>query len=170
MAKREKSYIPGVVLIIIGTLFLFNELNIFNFRWRHLYPILMLGGSVLFLASMLTKKEKGAIFPATVLLILGLFFLLRNFDIFSFDYYFYYVEDFWPIFLVAFGCGFIALFFVRSDDWGVLIPGGILLFLGAVFFLRNTGFIYWQDIADYWPAVLIIIGVSIVVGSLRKKT
>ena len=170
MAERERSYIPGVVLIIIGTLFLFNELNIFTFRWRYLYPILMLGGGALFFASMLAKKEKGAIFPATVLLILGLFFLTRNFDIFSFDYYFYYVEDFWPIFLVAFGCGFIALFFVRSDDWGILIPGGILLFLGAVFFLRNTVFVYGQDFADYGPAVLIIIGLIIVVGSLRKKT
>ncbi len=170
MATREKSYIPGLVLIIVGTVFLFNELNIFHFRWRDLYPILMLGGSALFFASMLTKKEKGAIFPASVLLILGLFFLMRNFDIFSFDYYFYHVEDFWPIFLIAFGSGFVALFFVRSEDWGVLIPGGVLLFLGIVFFLRNAGFIYWQDFADYWPVVLIIIGLSIVVGSLRKKT
>ncbi|TDI96460.1 MAG: hypothetical protein E2O76_11850 [Caldithrix sp.] len=170
MAEREKSFIPGAVLIIIGVVFLFNELNIFNFRWRYLYPILMLGGSALFFVSMFTKKEKGAIFPATVLLILGLFFALRNFDIFSFDYYFYYVQDFWPIFLVAFGSGFVALFFVRSEDWGVLIPGGVLLFLGMVFFLRNSGFIYWQDFADYWPVVLIIIGLSVVLSSLRKKT
>jgi len=170
MAEREKSFIPGIVLIIIGAVFLFNELNIFHFRWRHLYPILMLGGSALFFTSMLTKKEKGSIFPASVLLILGLFFALRNFDIFSFDYYFYYVEDFWPIFLVAFGSGFVALFFVRSEDWAVLIPGGVLLFLGVVFFLSNTGVIYWQDFTDYWPVVLIIIGLSIVGGSLRKRT
>ena len=83
MAEREKSFIPGVVLIVIGLFFLFNELNIFHFRWRHLYPILMLGGSLLFFASMLTKKDKGAIFPASVFLILGLFFLMRNFDIFA---------------------------------------------------------------------------------------
>lgn len=169
MAEREKSFIPGIVLIIIGTVFLFNELNIFYFRWRHLYPLLMLGGSALFFTSMFTKKEKGAIFPASVLLILGLFFFMRNFDIFSLDYYFYYIEDFWPIFLVALGSGFVALFFVRSEDWGVLIPGSILLFLGVIFFLRNTGLIYWQDFADYWPVVLIVIGLSIVVRSLTNK-
>jgi len=75
MAKREKSYIPGVVLIIIGTLFLFNELNIFNFRWRHLYPILMLGGSVLFLASMLTKKRERRYFSCHCSFDIGVVFL-----------------------------------------------------------------------------------------------
>lgn len=170
MAEREKSFIPGVVLIVVGLVFLLNELDVIYFRWGHLYPILMLAGSALFFSSMLTKKEKGAVFPATVLLVLGLFFFLRNFDVLSFDYYFYHVEDFWPIFLVSFGLGFIALFFVRSEDWGVLIPGGILLFLGVGFFLRTTGIFYWRDFSDYWPVILIVIGASIVLGSLKKKT
>ncbi|MFQ5676439.1 MAG: LiaI-LiaF-like domain-containing protein [bacterium] len=146
-----------------------DELDVIYFRWRHLFPILLLTGSALFFASMASKKEKGAVFPATALLVLGLFFLLRNFDIFSFDYYFYDAHDFWPIFLVAFGLAFIALFFVRSEDWGVLIPGGVLLFLGTVFFLRSAGIFFWRDFADFWPVILIVIGLSIVIGSFKKK-
>ncbi|MFQ5769222.1 MAG: LiaI-LiaF-like domain-containing protein [bacterium] len=169
MAKGEKSLIPGVLLIIVGVFFLLNQLDLFYFRWRHFYPIILLGLGALFFISIFTKNEKGSAFPATIFLVLGFFFLLRNFGYFSFDYYFYDFRELWPIFLIAFGLGFIVLYFFKSDDWGVLIPGSILLFFGVVFFLRTMEIFYWRNLADFWPIILIAIGLSIVINSLWRK-
>ncbi len=168
MNQREKSFIPGIVLIAIGVFFLLHRLDIFYFRWSHLYPLILLGAGVLFFISIFTKNEKGSAFPATVLLVLGLFFLVRNYNYFSIDYYFYGFEEFWPIFLIAFGLGFIVLYFFKSDDWGVLIPGSILLFFGIVFTLRSLGVFYWRHFSDFWPVILIAIGLGIVINNLRR--
>ena len=46
---------------------------------------------------------------------------------------------------------------------GRLIVGGILILLGLVFTLDNLGVIVADDILDYWPVVLIVIGVVKVV-------
>ncbi|NIR51432.1 hypothetical protein GWO43_22905, partial [candidate division KSB1 bacterium] len=168
MANRERSLIPGVILILLGLYFLLDRLNVFYFRWEYLYPLILLGLGVLFLVAIFTKKDKGAAFPATILLILGLFFFLRNYGLLPYEFYLYYIEDYWPIFLIAFGLGFLVLFSVKPEDWGVLIPGGILLFFGVVFLLRNMRLFYWRDFADFWPVILIAIGLGIVVSSLRK--
>lgn len=170
MAHKEKSFVPGLVLIAIGLILLFHQLDIFYFRWRFVYPLILLGLSAMFFVPMLSKKDRSAVFPATILLVLGLFFFIRNFDLFAFDYYFYDFEDFWPIFLIAVGLGFVVLFFVKPADWGVLIPGTVLLFFGVVFILRSSRLFYWRDLGDFWPVILIAIGLSIVIGSLRKNT
>lgn len=169
MEKREKSFIPGVILIVIGSYFLLNRLGLFYLRWRSVYPIILLAVGALFLVAIFTKKDKGAAFPATVLLVLGLFFFLRNFDYLPFGFYLHDIEAFWPIFLIAFGLGFVVLFFFKSEDWGLLIPGGVLLFFGVIFLLRAMGIFYWHNFVDYWPVILIAVGLGIVVSSLRKK-
>ncbi|MFQ6114727.1 MAG: LiaI-LiaF-like domain-containing protein [bacterium] len=169
MAEREKSYVPGIILIVMGVILLLHQLDFIFLRWRHIFPIILLALGVFFLISTVTRKDKGAAFPATVLLVLGLFFFFRNFAYFSVDYYFYDFEEYWPIFLIAFGLGFIVLYFFKPEDWGVLIPGGVLLFFGALFFLRSAGIFYWRDFADFWPLILIAIGISIVISSLKRK-
>ncbi|MFQ5770870.1 MAG: LiaI-LiaF-like domain-containing protein, partial [bacterium] len=70
----------------------------------------------------------------------------------------------------AVGLGFVVLYFIKPQDWGVLIPGSVLLLFGIIFFLRVTGVFYWKDFADYWPVILIAVGISIVINSLRRKT
>ena len=43
MAERNRSFIPGALLILIGVLFLLRELDLFDLRWRQFYPLLLLG-------------------------------------------------------------------------------------------------------------------------------
>ncbi|MCH8957330.1 hypothetical protein IIA28_18755 [candidate division KSB1 bacterium] len=80
-------------------------------------------------------NKKDAVFPATVLFILGIFFIVRNFGLFSFDYYFYGYQDFWPIFLIAFGLGVIATAIVSQPRRKMLFPGCLLLCIGLIFLL-----------------------------------
>ncbi len=169
MAEKDRSILPGIVLILIGVVFLLQQLDVFYFRWRHIYPVILLAFGALFAVAIFTKGDRGAAFPATVLIVLGVFFVFRNFELFSVDYYFYRFHDFWPIFLIAFGLGFIVLFLFKPEDWGVLVPGGVLLFFGAIFFLDAIDILYWRNIRDFWPVILIAVGMSMVIKGLRKK-
>ncbi len=170
MTERERSYVPGIILIAIGVILLLHQLDLIYLRWRHVFPIILLALGVFFFVSIITRKDKGAAFPATIFIVLGAFFFLRNFGYFSVDFYFYDFEEYWPIFLIAFGLGFIVLYFFRMEDWGVLIPGGVLLFFGILFLLRSARIFYWRDFADFWPLILIAIGIGLVIGSLKRKT
>ncbi len=169
MAKASKSLFPGIILISIGAIFLLNQLDVFYFRWWHLYPLVLLALGALFFFSVFTKNQKSAAFPGTVLLSLGLFFFLRNYGYFALDDYFWYAEELWPVVLIAMGLGFIALYLVKPQDWALLVPGGVLVFVGALFVLRNLRIVRWADFRDFWPIILIAVGVSIVIKSLRKK-
>ena len=169
MEKRDKSLVPGIVLIAVGLLFLLHQMDVFYFRWRYIYPLGLLALGAVCLVSVFSKNQRSAAFPAGMFLSLGLFFFLRNYRYLPLEDYFYYPDELWPIFMIACGLGFIALYFAKREDWAVLIPGGVLVFLGLLFVLRTQRIIRWVDFRDFWPVILIAIGLSIVVHSLRKK-
>ena len=169
MSEAKRSFFPGVVLIIIGALILIHKLDIYHLYWRDIYPIVFVALGVWFFIGVFAKKQKGLAFPGTLFLLLGLFFLLRN----NYFHYSLYMDEFWPIFLLIFGFAFIVQFFFNPKDWGLLIPGGIFLFLGFGFFARTMHwyipFEFEYYIGKYWPVVLILVGIAIIVSSLRKK-
>jgi hypothetical protein len=56
-------------------------------------------------------------------------------------------------------------------DYGGLVFGGILLFVGGFYLLRNTlgfdlGELDWEPI---WPVLVILLGVAVVVGALTRR-
>ena len=169
MPDKQKSIVPGVVLIIIGGYLLLNQLGVFYFRWRYFYPIAMLALSALFFISIYVKNERRHAFPATALLILGLFFFIRNFNLFDLRNYFYDIGEFWPIFLIAIGAGLIVQSFYRSQNAGAAIPGIILLSIGLIFALKDFYIFDWIRWEVYWPLILIVIGLGLVLSSFRKK-
>jgi len=166
MNQSKTSYLPGIFLIILGGILLIHQLDIFYFSWSQIYPVIFLLLGLYLYASLFTRKSAGAVFWGTVFFLLGLFFSLRNYDII--DYY--YMYDLWPILLLIFGIAFIALFILKPEDWGVLIPAGILLFFGSVFLLRNLHLWQAQEIIEqYWPIILILIGLGIISKNIKKK-
>lgn len=169
MAEANRSLFPGIILISLGAIFLLNQLDVFYFRWWHLYPLVLLALAALFFFSVFTKNQKRAVFPGTVLLSLGLFFFLRNYGYFDLDQDFWYVDELWPVVLIAVGLGFVALYLVKPQDWAVLVPGGVMIFVGAFFVLRNLGIVRRADFRDFWPIIFIAVGLCIVIKSLRKK-
>ncbi|NOZ62967.1 MAG: hypothetical protein GXO74_15025 [Calditrichaeota bacterium] len=170
MAHRKKSALfPGVFLILLGIILLLYKLMPNFFGWRELYPLILLVlGIWLVIEAMLPdKKDRGAIFPGTILLLLGLFFSLRNYDLIPF----YYVREVWPIFLIILGFAFLALFLVNPRDQGSLIPASLFLFFGVILLLRKLSIIDWEIgnfFADYWPVILIFVGLGIIANSLRR--
>jgi len=167
MSTHKHSIWPGLILILIGALLLVHKLSPYSFGWYEIYPLILMGLGALLFVSVPGKRDKGAVFPGTILFLLGLFFFLRNYDVIPY----YYMREVWPIFLIILGLAFVAIFITKPRDWGVLIPAGIFLFLGVVFLLRKFYIIYWDVwdiVSDYWPVILIIIGGGIILGSLKR--
>ncbi len=126
-----------------------DKMNIFIFGWYEFYPLALVAISVLNFIN-LSKGNKNSAFWGTICGISGIFFLLRNFEMIE----------------------FIVLFAVNPKDWGVLIPGIFLTFFAAVFILDSLNIDYnlMGKAFDYWPVILIVVGIGLVFRSLRTKS
>ncbi|UCE19975.1 MAG: hypothetical protein JSV84_06435 [Gemmatimonadota bacterium] len=162
---KRRSLFPALFLIFIGSLFLLRSFDII--RWHDVWPILLFGVGVLLFCSAFGKKDRGAVFPGTILVFIGAFFYLWK------NYYLpWYMDELWPVFPLIVGLAFFVLFLFSPREWGVLIPAAMLTFVSAIFFLNNFGTIPWSAwalIGRTWPIVLIVIGVLILVSHTRKR-
>ncbi|MBN1479411.1 hypothetical protein EH223_16460 [candidate division KSB1 bacterium] len=170
MNKNYSSLTIGLIFILVGVGLLMDKMNLFAFGWKEIYPVIFILISVVSFINAFAG-QKNSSFWGGVFGVLGAFFFLRNYD-FVPNYWF---EEFWPIFLIALGVGFIVLYIFNPRDWGVLIPGAILTGLGLVFIFESMDLIdnffeiAFDAVFTYWPLVLILFGVALILGSLRHK-
>lgn len=74
----------------------------------------------------------------------------------------------WPVIVIICGICFIAasLIFNRKLPISVWVPSFVLMFLGVLFLLFSTDIItipFRQIAAKWWPAIMILIGVGLIV-------
>jgi hypothetical protein len=151
-----RSPIPGIILIVLGVLFLIG--NIADVRLDSLWPIFLLAPGVAFIVMFFRdRKNYGVLMPGTILTVLGLlFFACTLVGWQQMDYL-------WPLFIIAPGLGFLMLYLFGKREWGLLVPAGILIGLGLVFLLDAAENEY------LWPAVLILVGLLFLV-KWKKET
>jgi len=97
-----------------------------------------------------------------VLILIGIAFLLRNFGIFEiyfdiFDIGFLF-SRFWPMFLIIPGLIFhYSYFTAKTQDAGLLVPGGILLVMGLTCQISML-FGIWSYM---WPGFILAVAVGL---------
>ncbi len=138
----------GVTFVVLGIVFLLEDLNIVLFNWS-LYVILT--GIAFLLAFWLNKENLLFILPATVLIVYGLLFFYCQISGWQ------HIALLWPVLLVAPGLGFLLMYVRQTNRQLYLYPGAILSAFGLLFFLRKINYI------KYWPVLLIIIGLVLIV-------
>jgi len=166
MKKQNSNLVIGGILILIGLGLLLKRLGYMSFGWDETYPLalLILGGLSTF---SLIRGDKSASFWATFLLLCGLATFFRNYGIIES----LWDIELWTIAVLAFGLSFIVLYLFKPQDWGILVPGTIVTFFGLVFLMDdlNVSWMTLENIKSYWPVILIVIGVGVVVSALTKK-
>ncbi len=168
MNRNYSSLVVGLIFILIGAGLLLDRLHLFMFGWMQIYPIIFL---IIAAASFFNAAsgKKNSAFWGGIFAVLGLFFLLRNFDIIGF----FWFSEFWPIFLIALGVGFLVLYIFNPRDWGMLVPGFILTFIGGLFALDSMSLIedafdlVYDFMSIYWPLALVLLGIGLILNSLR---
>lgn len=161
----------GLILIIFGLVLLLDKLNVINIAFSTVFwPVMTLVGLVT-AASGYSRNRRGKIFGGTILFLYSLYFFLRSQDFIEFRGHLFLPATFFII-----GVGFLMMYLQNFRDWYLLIPALIFAGVGAAFILAEFGYLYWWDVsmalADYWPVILIVIGLAILLkrrGRLRKE-
>ncbi len=200
----------GVILIVLGVLFLLQELQLVGSAFQFLWIIVSFGAGVAFLWTFASNQQNWwAAIPGLALLGLSVASLEDALNLFpGFD-----VGG--PAFLGSLGLSFWLIYARRQDHWWAIIPGGVLLTLAAVAGLDSVGVDYgggifflglgltfvlvallpsphadtrWsfipaavmlilgftqltelgEEILNYWPAILIVVGLYILIQALRR--
>jgi hypothetical protein len=152
-----KSFAPGITLIILGLLFLAANLTEIDFT--ALWPVAFLIPSVIFFVAFARdRRQFGLLMPATILLVFSIPFFLCQY--YGWDL----MSRLWPSFLLGPGLGFFMLFQFGRRETALLIPGSVLTGLSVIFFLMMNG------LPEYWPAVLILIGLVLLLRPKKGET
>lgn len=85
------------------------------------------------------------------LILLGIFILLIQIG--RFTWY-----DFWPILITAAGLLFIIGFFINKENYGLLMPGSILLIIGILFLYLTQS--HWYYMENLWPTFILAPGIG----------
>jgi len=88
-----------------------------------------------------------------ILILLGAFFLCVQLGLVNWD-------NFWPIILIVGGLLFYLGFLVNRRNFGLLMPGTILLVIGVLFFYTNQG--YWHRMDELWPTFVLAPGLGFI--------
>ena len=171
MSRKNKTL--GVILVILGVLFLLKSLNIFN-PWEHisiwtviskLWPslFLILPG-LMFHSSYFSgnRGNPGVLVPGGIFLVLGITFQLNVFfGLWGFT---------WPLYIFAVAFGLFELYIFGSREKGLLIPIGILTGLSLLFFISSSlnKILSFNTRSYALPMVLIFVGFALVLGGKGK--
>ena len=168
-SSRSGVLIPGLVLIGLGAWFLVQALGVDLPGMEALWPIFpTIVGLSLFVGWLVKPNKRdnhGVMIPAVINFLVGVFFFGFTFSIFQWSD----MAVLWPVFPLIVGVAFfVAWLFSGLQDWGLLIPGAITAGVGIV----GLGFTVFGQVElvasmlRYWPVLLIVLGVAVLVGGL----
>lgn len=95
-----------------------------------------------------------------ILIVVGVLFLLQNFDIF-------YIGDFWdywPLILIAIGISKLL-----HSNFKDVYSASVLILVGVLLQLMTLDIIELSDVLQFWPVILIIIGIRIILNQKRTE-
>lgn len=163
--KREQPFmIFGGIFTTIGLMSVLGDIRFFRIDVTFEAVLIALG--LIFIFMYYIKHIQGFIFPGTILPALGIYIILQR----SFS-----DRLAGPSIFLLLGFAFYAIYFLAymgKSSWP-LFPATILLLLGVLAYAVSFDVITWTMISlnwDYiWPLLLVVAGVSILLGRLRKR-
>ncbi len=168
---RRETILLALVLILVGIYCLLVELELGVPRLDRLWPVFPFVGGMILLANYLRggRQDPGPIFWGTSLTLSSIFFFLITLG----DQDYSVLQVWWPVFVAITGISFLALWLAqRLQDWGVLflaivgmLSGGVALAVNLQILGPDTS----QELSNLWPALLILIGLILLLRSIRTK-
>jgi hypothetical protein len=155
--RSGSNYVLGMFLILLGILILLIQLN--RIDWENFWPFILIAIGLLFiLGFFLNRRNYGLLMPGSIFLIVGGLFLYMTQSSWR------EMEYLWPTFILAPGIGFLLMFLFGEAHNKLWVPGVILLAFSVAFYARA-----W-DFLRYWPILLIVIGIYLIVRTVGPKT
>jgi hypothetical protein len=92
----------------------------------------------------MSRGEKRQVIPGVALILVGLLFLLDNFNIVNPDW-----NNIWIGILILLGISFWLGFLTDKKKIGLIMPGTVLLTIGIIFYVE--AYSGWADMGNLWP-------------------
>ena len=159
--NRRASIAGGIILILLGGLFLASELfpQIFNF-WE--WPFIIIGLGVVFLLWAILSGIGGLAVPGSILSGIGSILYYQNTtqDWASWAYVWALIPGFVGVGIIL--SGIIDRKFKQSITGGLIL----LLICAIFFFALGSQFGLQGNIAKYWPVLLIFVGLIALIRAI----
>jgi len=158
MDRRISSLVWGMAFIVIGSVILASNLFDFQVDAETWWPVIFLIMTVVSFSRFVhdPAKNSGVLVPTGVFLVL--FLIFQYCALFGWDY----METLWPGFIAAPGVGMLFLYLARRDS-STLVSASVLIAISLFFFVFQGRY------TQFWPVVLIIFGVIIILRNLRQE-
>ena len=175
MRNRGSLYF-GLLLILLGGVFLLAQVGgVFleplglHLGWADIWPFLILFVALAFWLPILIWWDRranlaGLAIPGTIIGVNGLLLLYQNTtgDWGSWAYL-------WALEPISVGLGLLMLYLLGHRQQGLLVAAGILIGVGAVFFVVFSSiFVGW--IRFLAPVVLILVGILAIMRGVRERS
>jgi hypothetical protein len=152
----DRQSLPGIILVVIGLVLLIAQ-------WFELTGAGVLAAiAAVFLTAYATSRNYGFLIPGMLLggLAAGVALQESGYDPQG------------SLVVIGLAGGFFGIFIVdllagHPARWWPLIPGGILSAVGSDELVRGTA--AGDAIAHFWPVVLIVAGVAVLITGLRSR-
>lgn len=153
---QRNRIIGGVVLIVLGGLFLLNQMVEIPSVGKLFLPAL---GLIFLIWGMITRTG-GLLIPGGILTGIGA-------GVYLMDALPLEGDQQGGVFLLAFGGGFalitlLSLVFSSEKHWWALIPGVILAGIGTALYMGGTALKVLETAGKFWPVILILIGIWVI--------
>jgi len=164
---RKASWL-GVALIAVGCTILLAKMQVFGFHWSVFLYLLMGTFGVAKLSRGYGRRSKGSIFLGAFLFLTAVLGLLVEFD-FLVDS----ARVVAPSIFLIIGLAFLFSYSISLRSFVHLTFGLFFIALGGSFLLAELSYFdRWEvrhAIHEYWPLLLIALGVSILLSSKKQK-
>ncbi len=165
--NRRASITGGIVLILLGILFLASEVfpNVFTF-WQ--WPFFVIGFGGLFMVWAILSGTGGLAVPGTIISGIGgiLYYQSATGDWTSWSYI-------WALIPGFVGVGVLLANLIDGKIREAFTDSITLILISAMlFFAFGTAFGLEHNVAQYWPVLLILLGIIALVKTLipgKKK-
>ena len=161
--EKRGRIVGGSILILIGGIFLLDNLDVFDFSW----PLILVGiGAILLIQSVLDKQHQ-PVQGGVLLLLLGLVFLADQENWLPWG-----MSRDWPLLLFAVGISSIAGYWANPKKRGNLTGGIFMLAIASLFLATEYHYFDWDvigDVFEWWPLILLGLGVWLLVKDRRPK-
>jgi len=168
--KSKGTMIIGLVLILLGVVYLLNNFKIFEiyfdifdigFLFSNFWALILIVIGLIFHYSFFTGKtsDAGLLVPGGILLVIGITCQLSS----MFDLWGYL----WPGFILAVAVGLFELYIFGTKEKGLLIPVFILGGLSIIFFTMSLGRIW--VLRTYLIPIILILGGLMIVSRNRRN-
>ncbi len=168
----NKRVLTGLILIIVGLIIFLGNMDFLEGD----FTLIIISTGFYFVYYLSGNKDKkkniGFLIPANIIFMLGLFTIAEeNLQIEKLS---------GTLFFVFMGTAFLLVYLLHTihqkdlsygeRNWPLITAGAVYLFSGFIFSIEYLEAEYFARIfGTYWPVILIIIGVIIIIRNLKDR-